>query len=192
MFLSEGRPGQVLRIEVRGRTGNEKSFSQAIRSALSSIPGVQAGSGRQVGMGGMFRILGGSVKTHVQPDWDVIDRDSPNYFDSKLNKVVKPFLKFFEGLEAELVCAAALWTGDPTGGKLNLRSSGEHTHCFTDDLIRGEGGHYHGDEDHIKADVHYIGYFNLAEKIYLVSDADNFAKEVAEMRLNSLKHTGSL
>ena len=69
----------VFRVEVKERIGEERSFTQAIRAALQDVPGVAKGSGRQIGMGGMFKILGGTSKMHVQPDWSTIDKRSPGY-----------------------------------------------------------------------------------------------------------------
>ena len=43
-------------------------------------------------------------------------------------KCVKDFLQFYEPVGPKLQCYTVLWTGDPTGGELNLRESGEHTH----------------------------------------------------------------
>ena len=39
----------------------------------------------------------------------------------------------------------------------------EHFHCFSD---HGEGGHYHYDVT--PDDVHYTGFFSLAEKLYRI------------------------
>ena len=42
-------------------------------------------------------------------------------------QVVADFLRFFEPVGPDLLCFSVLWTGDPTGGALDLRPSGEHT-----------------------------------------------------------------
>ena len=121
----------VFRVEVKERIGEERSFTQAIRAALQDVPGVAKGSGRQIGMGGMFKILGGTSKMHVQPDWSTIDKRSPGYYDTDKEEVVGPFLQFYTGVgQSPLTCVATLWSHDPTGGELGLRPSGEHTHCF--------------------------------------------------------------
>ena len=56
----------------------------------------------------------------------------------------KDFLKFYEPIGPHFQCYSILWTGDPTGGKLNLRESGEHTHFHS---YKGtqDAGHYHFD-----------------------------------------------
>ena len=67
-----------------------------------------------------------------------------------------------------LLCFTALWTGDPSGGSLNLRASGEHTHFYHRDDAAQQAGHYHGDVS--PDDVHYRGYFNLADRIIRFGD----------------------
>ena len=82
--------------------------------------------------------------------------------------VVRDFLQFYEHMGPGLLCFATLWTGDPTGGDLNLRLSGEHTHfCHVDDAAQ-QAGHYHGDIT--PEEVHYAGFFNLAERILRFGD----------------------
>ena len=54
------------------------------------------------------------------------------------------------------------------GGDLNLRTSGEHTHFYHVDRAEQQAGHYHGDVS--PGDVHYVGYFNLAEQIVRFGD----------------------
>ena len=76
-------------------------------------------------LAGVFRILNGKIRSHVQPDYKDIKQE---YYDPKLMKCVKDFLQFYEPVGPELQCYSVLWTGDPTGGNLNLRESGEHTH----------------------------------------------------------------
>jgi hypothetical protein len=61
-----------------------------------------------------------------------------------------------------------LWAGFPTNGDLNLRASREHTHVYHFDDNAQQAGHYHGD---VTPDtIHYVGYFNLAEKIMRFGD----------------------
>ena len=59
-------------------------------------------------LGGTFRIEGGTVKTHVQPDWAVIESRSPSYYDAVVDKVVGPFLSYFTGVGPDLVSALLL------------------------------------------------------------------------------------
>ena len=61
-----------------GRTGEQASFTQTLRSGLGRVPGV--GGGRQLGVGGVFRMTRGSVKAHVNPDFEVSDKISTLIF----------------------------------------------------------------------------------------------------------------
>lgn len=185
LFLSEGLPGDVLRVEVKSRTGDVGSFAQALREALrEQLRRDGEDADRQTGLGGVFRILSGAVKTHVQPDWSDIPSD---YFDATSSRVVKPFLHFFEHVQASgMVCASTLWTSDPTGGELHLRDSGEHTHCYAED--GSGGGHYHHDVEPDMA--HYVGYFTMAEAIYRVGDDAMRLSRDRESRVASLATLG--
>ncbi len=53
----------------------------------------------------------------------------------------------------------------------------EHTHCFSE---HGEGGHYHYDVT--PRDVHYHGFFSVAEEIYRV-DAPVATHKVCNLSL---------
>ena len=161
LFVSEGRRDQVIRVDVKTRTGEQASLTQAIRDGLRPI----TEENDHIGMGGIFKIQDGKVRSHVMPDYDCIDFV---YYDTSQEKVVRDFLQFYEHMGPDLLCFCTLWTGDPTGGDLNLRSSGEHTHFYHVDDAAQQAGHYHGD---ITPDiVHYVGYFNLAEKIVRFGD----------------------
>ena len=161
LFVSEGNSGPVIRIDVSTRTGEQPSLAQAIRSSLRPI----ADSDGQIGMGGFFKVLDGRIRSHVMPDYDCIGFD---YYDTGKERVVRDFLQFYEHMGPDLLCFSTLWTGDPTGGDLNLRPSGEHTHfCHVDDAAQ-QAGHYHGDIT--PGNVHYLGFFNLAERIFRFGD----------------------
>jgi len=182
LYISRGAPGTVIRVRVEGkRRDDEKvSFVQEIRDALKLVEG-GIGGGKQIGLGGVFKILrGAGTRLHVQPD-----TLPSNYFDEKENRVVKPFLHFYDNVEAPMTCVSTLWTGDPTNGALNLRESGEHTHCFSSN--GKHGGHYHHDTG---SDVSYEAYLSVAEHIYRVQDADEHARNVGNHRLESLRRFG--
>ena len=91
-------------------------------------------------------------------------------------KCVKDFLQFYEPVGPELQGYSILWTGDPSGGDLNLRESGEHTHfhSYTKDNI---AGHYHFDVT--PEEIEYEGYFNTAGEVYRVN---NIYKELANKK----------
>ena len=161
LFVSEGFQDQVLRIEVKTRIGEQASLTQAIRDSLSGV----VSDGKHVGMGGVFQVLSGTVKSHVMPNYACL---VPGYYDVGKEQVVKDFLQFYDHMGPDLLALCALWTGDPTGGDLNLRVSGEHTHFFHSNDDVQQAGHYHGDNS--PDDIHYVGHFSLAEKIYRFGD----------------------
>lgn len=161
LFCCQGRPGPVIRAELKTRTGPQSSLPQMLRESLAPLTD---GNG-PVGLGGVFHILAGQVRSHVMPNYECIDFA---YYDTEQEKVVGDFLQFYEHMGPDLLCFTTLWTGDPSGGELNLRPSGEHTHFHHRDDSRQQAGHYHGD---VTPDsVHYVGYFSLAESIVRFGD----------------------
>ena len=86
-------------------------------------------------------------------------------------KCVKDFLQFYEPVGPKLQCYTVLWTGDPTGGNLNLRESGEHTHFHSYEHDR-DAGHYHFDvtPDEIEA------YFISTNPTLTTAQKENYAK----------------
>ena len=168
LFLSEGRPGPVLKVSVERRTGSERSFTQALRKSLQAHPeigGDDALAGvRQVGLGGVFVIEAGRIRSHVMPDYECI---AHRYYDTEAEEVVADFLQFYEHMGPDLLCLAVCWTGDPTGGRLHLRESGEHTHFFHMGEL-SQAGHYHYD---VTPDtIRYSGYFNIAAELVRFGD----------------------
>ena len=161
LFISEGAPGEVVCVEVRKRIGDQISLTQAMRESLATI----VDGDRHIGMGGVFQLLSGQIRSHVMPNYDCIE---DGYYDVSTEQVVRDFLQFYEHMGPGLLFFTALWTGDPTGGDLNLRTSGEHTHFYHPDPSVQQAGHYHGDVT--PNDVHYRGYFNLADKIVRFGD----------------------
>ena len=89
-------------------------------------------------------------------------------------KQVKDFLQFYEPVGPELQGYSVLWTGDPTGGNLDLRESGEHTH-FHSYTKENVAGHYHFDVT--PNDIEYEGYFNIAKEVHRVN---NIYKELRD------------
>lgn len=161
LFVSEGGPGDVIRIDVRKRIGNEFSLTQIMRQCLAEF----AEHGGHIGIGGVFELVAGKVRSHVMPNYDCL---VDGYYDVSKEQVVKDFLQFYEHMGPGLLLFAALWTGDPTGGDLNLRPSGEHTHFYHPDNAIQQAGHYHGDVT--PDEVHYRGYFNMASRIIRFGD----------------------
>ncbi|MGH1539818.1 MAG: DUF1907 domain-containing protein [Arenicella sp.] len=162
LFVSDGEQDKVLRVELKKRISEQASLPQAIRESLRSITEENG----HIGLGGIFKILQGQVKSHVMPNYACIE---DGYYDTAQEKVVRDFLQFYDHMGPDLLCFTTLWTGDPSDGDdLNLRTSGEHTHFYHTDDEAQQGGHYHGDVT--PDDVHYVGYFNLAESICRFGD----------------------
>lgn len=164
LFVSEGTPGDVIYIDVRKRIGDQVSLTQCIREGLTA--GVRGNE--HIGLGGVFELVSGQIRSHVMPNYDcLIDA----YYDTEKERVVKDFLQFYEHMGPNLLFFTALWTGDPSGGDLNLRVSGEHTHFYHRDDAKQQAGHYHGDVT--PDEVHYRGYFNMADQIIRFGDIYN-------------------
>ncbi len=161
LYLSRGEPGPVVEVEVAHRTGGEGSLPLAMRDALAPLA---AEEGREIGLGGVFRVERGQVRAHVMPDYDRIGHE---YYDAAHDRIVADFLRFFEPVGPGLLCFSVLWTGDPTGGALDLRPSSEHTHFYHpgDDTM---GGHYHYDVT--PAEIHCRGWFAPAEIVHRIAN----------------------
>ena len=153
IYYSDGKPGKVIKIMIKGRSGKQGSLPQAMRTALKE--NLSTENDNHFAVAGVFRILNGKIKSHVQPDYDTIKHE---YYDPKQMKCVKDFLKFYEPIGPHFQCYSILWTGDPTGGKLNLRESGEHTHFHS---YKGtqDAGHYHFDVT--PEEIEYECYLSL-------------------------------
>lgn len=168
IYYSDGKPGKVIKIMIKSRSGKQGSLPQAMRTALKE--NLSTENDNHFAVAGVFRILNGKIKSHVQPDYDTIKHE---YYDPKQMKCVKDFLKFYEPIGPHFQCYSILWTGDPTGGKLNLRESGEHTHFHS---YKGtqDAGHYHFDVT--PEEIEYECYFNIPEEVHRVN---NIYKELA-------------
>ena len=142
LFGSDGKPGEVIKIVAKTRTGKE-DFVECIQNALKGSFGDQP-----VSIGGVFLIRKGKAYLHVMPEFSKEPLDTAQ---------MATWLRFFE-MGSPLVCLSVFHSADPG---LDLRMS--HTHCFSD---HGEGGHYH--HDTTPGDVEYEAYFNVAQKIYRI------------------------
>ncbi|KAK3215734.1 hypothetical protein GRF29_8g973497 [Pseudopithomyces chartarum] len=150
LYGSRGNQGSVIKVTAKGRRGDEKSFTESIRKALSHAYG-----DRMISLGGVFVIKKGRTHHHIMPDFP-----SKEELPWKNAKQVTDWLTFHD-FEAPIVCLSVLHSADPE--KLDLRM--EHTHCAS---MEGEnaGGHYHGDLD--GEEVEYEGYFNVAKTLYRI------------------------
>ena len=161
LYVSRGEPGPVLEVEVAHRTGAQGSLPLAMREAIAPLA---RSEGREIGLGGVFRVESGGVRSHVVPDYDCVGHE---YYDAERERVVAEFLRYFEPVGPGLLCFSVLWTADPTGGALDLRPSSEHTHFYhpDDDTM---GGHYH--HDVTPEAIHCRGWFAPAETVHRVAN----------------------
>jgi hypothetical protein len=161
LFVSQGQPSELIQVDVKKRVGDQISLPQCMRESLAPL----VEGDNHIGLGGVFELKAGKIRSHVMPNYDcLID----GYYDTDKEQVVKDFLQFYEHMGPQLLLFSALWTGDPSGGNLNLRASGEHTHFYHRDDAAQQAGHYHGDVT--PDEVHYRGYFNLADQIVRFGD----------------------
>lgn len=121
-FISQGKPGKVLKIRATTRT-NGDNFVSILREILNTHF-----NDKTISLGGVFLIQTGKAKLHIMPDFS----KTPLTSDDDVNK----WLTFFE-MDSPLVCLSVFHSKDPG---LDLRV--EHTHCFSD---HNQGGHYHYD-----------------------------------------------
>ncbi|KAM4620908.1 ester hydrolase C11orf54 homolog [Polymixia lowei] len=144
LYACEGKPGKVIEVQVKRRTG-EESLVAAMRKTLEAhYPD------KSLALGGTFIIQKGKAKIHIMPrEFSACPLNT--------NDDVNNWLKHFE-VSAPLICQSVLVSRDPG---LDLRV--EHTHCFSH---HGEGGHYYIDTT--PDTVEYLGYFMPAEFVYRI------------------------
>lgn len=143
LFASEGKAGQVIKVAVKKRLG-EDNFISVLRKILN-----EKYDEKHVAMGGVFLIKSGMAKLHVMPPFST----TPLITDDDVNN----WLRYFEA-SAPLICLSVFHSRD-SGHDLRL----EHTHCFSE---HGDGGHYHYDTT--PDEVEYEAYFNVAERLHRI------------------------
>ena len=158
----------MLKVRVEKRTGSEASFTQALRKSLLAHPQCWHSKcgrlTRQIGMGGVFVVEAGQVRSHIMPDYEC---NCASLLRHAAEEVIADFLQSYEHMGPELLCLSVFWTGDPSGGQMHLRPTGEHTHFFHLDG-RSEAGHYHYDVS--PETIRYTGYFNTAVELVRIGD----------------------
>ena len=106
LYLSEGLPRDVLRIEASKQTGDE-NYANAIANGLKKVP--EIGGSNQIGLGGVFSVETGKVRAHAIPKLkEGEDLDFPTLLSS---------LHRFEA-GPELTCLSVILSADPTGGAM--------------------------------------------------------------------------
>nr|XP_031833404.1 ester hydrolase C11orf54 homolog [Nomia melanderi]XP_031833405.1 ester hydrolase C11orf54 homolog [Nomia melanderi] len=143
LFASEGKPGQVLKVYAKKRTGND-DFIASMQKALA-----QHYKNNLVGLGGTFLMNDGKVKQHVMSDFSTVPLDT----ETKLNN----WLRFYN-MSTPLVAVGTFVSSE---SDVDLRV--QHFHSFSH---HGEGGHYHIDTT--PETIEYLGYFNLGTALYRV------------------------
>lgn len=149
IFLTEGKPGKVLKVVVRNRTG-EENFISAMRTGLTE----KYLENQVVGLGGVFIMKTGMANIHVMDKFSETPLDTTEQLNNWLT---------FHDMPAPLV-ALGNFVSQQTDFKLRF----QHFHCFSK---HNHGGHYHYDTT--PDIVEYEGYFNVAERIIIVDK--NFA-----------------
>ncbi|XP_076657027.1 ester hydrolase C11orf54 homolog isoform X2 [Halictus rubicundus] len=143
LFVSEGKPGQVLKVHAKKRTGNN-DFIASMQKALE-----QHYQNDLVGLGGTFLMNDGKIKQHVMSDFSTV----PLNTEAKLNN----WLRFYN-MSTPLIAVGTFVSSE---SDIDLRV--QHFHSFSN---HGEGGHYHIDTT--PETIEYLGYFNLGNVLYRV------------------------
>ena len=97
IYYTDGQKGKVVKIKIKGRTGEQGSLPQAMRSSLSK--NLKIKENQHMSLAGVFRVLDGKIRSHVQPDYKDIKHE---YYDPKQMNCVKDFLQFYEPIGPKL------------------------------------------------------------------------------------------
>ncbi|XP_029036643.1 ester hydrolase C11orf54 homolog [Osmia bicornis bicornis] len=143
LFVTEGKPGKVLKVHAKKRTGND-DFIACMQKAIA-----QHYQNNLVGLGGTFLMNDGKIKQHVMADFSA----TPLNTEAQLNN----WLNFFN-MSTPLIAVGTFVSSE---SDLDLRV--QHFHSFSH---HGEGGHYHIDTT--PETIEYLGYFNLGNTLYRV------------------------
>merc|ERR1711865_182826 len=76
VFYTDGKKGKVIKVTIKGRSGKQGSLTQAIRTAL--LENLDLKGDDHLGLAGVFRVLIGKIKSHIQPDYEDIKHE---YYD---------------------------------------------------------------------------------------------------------------
>ena len=148
LFVSEGKPGQVLKVHAKKRTGGD-DFIACMQKAMA-----QHYKNNLVGLGGAFLMRDGKIKQHVMRDFST----TPLTTEAKLNN----WLRFYN-MSTPLVAVGTFVSSE---SDVDLRV--QHFHSFSN---HGEGGHYHIDTT--PETIEYLGYFNLGATLYRVDQPES-------------------
>ncbi|XP_066587383.1 ester hydrolase C11orf54 homolog [Prorops nasuta] len=143
LFVSEGKPGKVLKVYARKRIG-QNDFIACMQKELANHY-----TENLVGLGGTFVMNSGKIKQHVMPDFSL----------KPLNSIIEleEWLHYYN-MSCPLVAAGTFVSSE---SDIDLRV--QHFHSFSN---HGEGGHYHIDTT--PETIEYLGYFNIGSTLYRV------------------------
>ncbi|KAK1133178.1 hypothetical protein K0M31_014532 [Melipona bicolor] len=143
LFVTEGKPGKVLKVHAKTRTGNNDFIASMQKAIAQHYPN------NLVGLGGTFLMKNGKIKQHVMADFS----KTPLNTETQLNN----WLHFYN-MSTPLIAVGTFVSSE---SDLDLRV--QHFHSFSH---HGEGGHYHIDTT--PETIEYLGYFNLGTTLYRV------------------------
>ncbi|KMQ85546.1 ester hydrolase c11orf54-like protein [Lasius niger] len=154
-FYSDGKPGMVLKIRARGRR-TDHSIITLIQSILHKR------FSYKMGLGGVLLMIGGRVARHIPETFPLVL--SERYLDcnpavSAICTIVNnPVLFLYQ--EDDLPEDGDLYYLDTNNSPTVIQNY--ESHCFF--------GNEHGlfVNDVTPKDTEYVGYFNVAEKVYRV------------------------
>ncbi|XP_076638189.1 ester hydrolase C11orf54 homolog [Colletes latitarsis] len=149
LFVSEGKPGPVLKVHVKKRTGSD-DFIACMQKAIA-----QHYKHELVGLGGTFLMNNGKIKQHVMPDFSTTPINTLTQLNNWLH---------FYNMSTPLIAVGTFVSSE---SDLDLRV--QHFHSFSQ---HGEGGHYHIDTT--PESIEYLGYFNVGTMLYRVDKPSTF------------------
>ncbi|CAJ0964204.1 unnamed protein product [Ranitomeya imitator] len=115
LYASEGKPGKVIEVKVKRRTGKE-NFVSCMRKSLKAQYG-----DKSVGMGGSFIIQEGKAKLHIMPrEFSACPLNTDEDVDRWLN---------FYDMKAPLICQSVFVSHDPNWCRTAADFSAAELHC---------------------------------------------------------------
>ncbi|CAO1302698.1 unnamed protein product [Diamesa tonsa] len=150
IFISEGKPGKVIKVTCKQRIG-EENFISAMRLAL-----VKKYPKETIGIGGVFILKNGTANIHVMDDFS----KTPINTDEELNSWLT-----WHNMTAPLIAVGTFTSSSLEN--FDLRRL-EHFHMTSN---HGQGGHYHYDTT--PDTVEYEGYFVVAERIVRIDKSSS-------------------
>ncbi|XP_050447608.1 ester hydrolase C11orf54 homolog [Cataglyphis hispanica] len=167
-FISEGKPGKVLKVQAKNCIGSY--FLTAMQDALY---GYSRDMTKFVGLGGTFVMKSGTALAHIIPSsWND---------ELKTAKDINNWLHYCH-LEAPVIAVGTL-INDSSYYEKSCENAGENAYGLTQSHFHvysmfamsfpGKGGHFHR-EIEPKSEVEYLGYFKPAKMFYHINSQPRF------------------